>query len=131
MPIKKETQTLGMPWEREFGYSQGVKVGGTIYLSGQVSHDDNGNIVGKGNMEAQMRQAYANVEKLLAQYGATLANVVDETFFVTGIDAAFAAAVKVRPEIYQGQPLVANTLIQIQRLAFAELMIEIKCIARV
>ena len=130
MSIKKETVSLGMPWEREFGYSQGVKVGDTIYLAGQVSHDDTGHIVGHGNMEVQMRRAYANVETLLAHYGATLVNVVDEVFFVTDIDAAFAAAAKIRPEVYRGRPLVANTLIQIQRLAFPELMIEIKCTAR-
>jgi 2-iminobutanoate/2-iminopropanoate deaminase len=68
--ISKETKSLKMPWEQEYGYSQAVKVGDTIYLSGQVSHDDTGNIVGLGDMEMQMRQAYANVQKMLAQYGA-------------------------------------------------------------
>ncbi|MBD2532016.1 hypothetical protein H6G97_21470 [Nostoc flagelliforme FACHB-838] len=43
MTISKETQSLNMPWEQEYGYSQAVKVGDTIYLSGQVSHDDMGN----------------------------------------------------------------------------------------
>jgi 2-iminobutanoate/2-iminopropanoate deaminase len=61
-----------MPWEQEYGYSQAVKVGDTIYLSGQVSHDDKGNIVGLGDMEAQMRQAYSNVEKVLALWCASL-----------------------------------------------------------
>jgi enamine deaminase RidA (YjgF/YER057c/UK114 family) len=41
--ISKETQSLNMPWEQEYGYSQAVKVGNTIYLSGQVSHDDMAN----------------------------------------------------------------------------------------
>jgi 2-iminobutanoate/2-iminopropanoate deaminase len=45
MAINKETKSLRMPWEKEYGYSQAVKVGDTIYLSGQVSHDDKGNIV--------------------------------------------------------------------------------------
>jgi 2-iminobutanoate/2-iminopropanoate deaminase len=61
-----------------------------------VSHDDKGNIVGLGNMEVQMRQAYANIEKVLAQYGATMENIVDEVLFVTDMDAAFAARVKCR-----------------------------------
>ena len=46
MAINKETKSLGMPWEKEYGYAQAVKVGETIYLSGQVSHDEEGNIVG-------------------------------------------------------------------------------------
>lgn len=96
MTINKETMSLGMPWEKEYSYSQAVKVGDTIYVSGQVSHDDAGNIVGRGEMEVQMRQAYANIQKLLAKYGATIENIVDEILFVTDIDAAFAAAVKCR-----------------------------------
>ena len=67
MAISKETKSLNMPWEQRPGYSQAVKVGDTIYLSGQVSHDDKGSIVGLGDMEMQMRQAYANVQKVLAQ----------------------------------------------------------------
>jgi enamine deaminase RidA (YjgF/YER057c/UK114 family) len=130
MAINKETKSLGMPWEKEYGYAQAVKVGDTIWLSGQVSHDDRGNIVGLRDMEAQMRQAYTNIQKLLAQYGATIDNVVDEVLFVTDIDAAFAAAVKCRPEIFSGTPVVTSTIVQIQRLAFPELMIEIRCIAK-
>jgi 2-iminobutanoate/2-iminopropanoate deaminase len=130
MAINKETKSLGMPWEKEYGYSQAVKVRDTIYLSGQVSHDDRGNIVGLRDMEAQMRQAYANIQKVLAQYGATIDNIVDEVLFVTDMDAAFAAAVKCRPEIFSGTPVVASTIVQIQRLAFPELMIEIRCVAK-
>jgi len=130
MAINKEIKSLGMPWEKEYGYSQAVKVGDTIWLSGQVSHDDRGNIVGLRDMEAQMRQAYTNIQKLLAQYGATIDNVVDEVLFVTEMDAAFAAAVKCRPEIFSGTPVVASTIVQIQRLAFPGLMIEIRCVAK-
>ncbi len=131
MAISKEARGLGMPWEEEFGYAQAVKVGDTIYVSGQVSHDDQGNIVGVGSMEAQMRQAYANVAKVLLQYGATMENVVDEVIFVTDMDAAFGAGVKMRDEIFGGRPVVANTIVQIMRLAFQELMIEIRCVAKV
>jgi 2-iminobutanoate/2-iminopropanoate deaminase len=130
MAINKEIKSLGMPWEKEYGYSQAVKVGDTIYLSGQVSHDDRGNIVGLRDMEAQMRQAYTNIQKVLAQYGATIDNVVDELLFVTDMDAAFAAAVKCRAEIFSGTPVVASTIVQIQRLAFPDLMIEIRCVAK-
>ena len=131
MTINKETTSLGMPWEKEYGYAQAVKVGDTIYVSGQVSHDDRGDIVGLGDMEAQMRQAYSNIRKVLAQYGATMDNIVDETLFVTDMNTAFAAAVKCREDIFFGTPVVASTIVQIQRLAFPELMIEIKCVAKV
>ncbi len=131
MTIRKEAKSLGMPWEKEYGYSQAVKVGDTIYLSGQVSHDDKGNVLGVGNMEVQMRAAYANVGKVLAQYGASMDNVVDEMLFVTDMDAAFAARVKMKQQVFSGSPVLGSTIVQIQRLAFPQLMIEIRCIARV
>jgi enamine deaminase RidA (YjgF/YER057c/UK114 family) len=131
LTINKETKSFGMPWEKEYGYAQAIKIRDTIYVSGQVSHDDNGNIVGRGDMEAQMRQAYSNIRKLLVQYGATMENIVDEILFVTDMDAAFGAAVKCRQEAFSGSPVVASTIIQIQRLAFPDLMIEIRCVAKV
>jgi 2-iminobutanoate/2-iminopropanoate deaminase len=131
MAISKEAKSLGMSWEKEYGYSQAVKVDNTIYISGQMSHDDKGNVVGQGNMEVQMRQAYTNIEKVLAQYGATFNNIVDEVLFVTDMDAAFAARVKCKQEAFSGNPVLASTIVQIQRLAFPELMVEIRCICKV
>ena len=78
-----------------------------------------------------MRQAYANIQKVLAQYRATMENIVDEILFVTDMNTAFAAAVKCRQDIFSGTPVVASTIVQIQRLAFPELMIEIRCVAKV
>lgn len=131
MTISKEAKSLNMPWEAEYGYQQAVKVGDTIYLSGQISHDDNGEIVGVGDVEAQTRAAYHNIKKLLAQYGATLDNIVDETWFVTDIEAADAAGGKLRKEIFAGSPIAALTVVQVVRLAFPDLLIEIKCVAKV
>jgi enamine deaminase RidA (YjgF/YER057c/UK114 family) len=57
MTINRETASLkNMPWEQEYGYSQAVKVGDTLYISGQVSHDSKGNVVGIDDIEMQMRQ---------------------------------------------------------------------------
>ncbi len=131
MTISKEVKNLDMPWEKEYGYSQAVKVGDTIYLSGQISHDETGEIVGVGDVEAQIRQAYVNINKLLAEYGSSLENIVDETWFVTDIEAGNALAGKLRKEIYSGSQAVALTVVQIGRLAFPELLIEIKCVAKV
>ncbi len=131
MTISKEIKNLGMPWEEQFGYAQGVKVGDTIYLAGQVSHDENGRTVGKGDMEAQMRQAYANVEAVLVQFGATMDNIVSEISFVTDIDAANAVAGRVRRDVYGGLPRVTSTLIGAACLASPGWLIEIRVEARV
>lgn len=131
MTIKKETASMGMPWEGEmFGMMQGVRVGDTIHLSGMVSHDDDGNILHAGDMAAQMRQAYANVKQILAKFGATMDNIVDETMYVTDTSIALQVAGPIRREAFGGQPASCNTLIGISHLAFPELMIEVKCTAK-
>jgi 2-iminobutanoate/2-iminopropanoate deaminase len=81
-------------------------------------------------MEVQMRQAYANIQKVLAQYGATIDNIVDELLFVTDMDAAFAARVKYRQEVFSDNPVLVSTTVQIQRIPFPELMVEIRCICK-
>ena len=132
MTLNKETKTFGMPWEKQYGYVQAVKVGDTIYVSGQLSHDDEGNIVGESNMEIQMRQTYANAKKILAEFGATLDNVVEEVLYVTDMDQAFAAAGPVRKDAYGSQvPQVASTILVTPRLALPTQLIEIKFIAKV
>lgn len=141
-PVNKHAENLGMPWEKDYGYAQAVKVGDTIYVSGQLSHDDKGNmlapapldgdgrITDHGNMGAQMAQAYSNAKQVLARYGATLDNVVEEVLYVTDMDAAFAVAGKVRAEAYGGAPVVASTILVTPRLAFRDQLIEIKLIAK-
>lgn len=144
MAISKDAKGMGMPWEADYGYAQAVKVGDTIYVSGQLSHDDEGNFVGAAplddqgrildhsNMEIQMRQTYANAKKLLEQYGASLDNVVEEVVYVTDMGAAFAAAGRVRKEAYGSEkPDVASTIFVTPRLAFPHQLIEIKFVARV
>lgn len=127
----KEAKYLGLNIEEEFGYAQAVKVGDTIYLSGQVSLDEESNVVGIGDMEAQIRQAYSNIKKVLKQYNASIENVVDEVIFVTDMKAFSEEVTKCRREMYSGNPVVASTVIEISRLGYPELMVEIKCIAKV
>ena len=131
MKFNKEVKNLNMPWEKDYGYSQAVRVGSSIYISGQVSHDDEGNILAEGDMEIQMRAAYSNIGKLLAQYGATMDSVVDETLYVTDMEAAFTARVKMKQDVFSGSPVPASTIVEIQRLAFPQLMVEIRCTARI
>ena len=136
-------ENLGAPWEEGYGYAQAVKMGDTIYLSGQLSHDDEGNMIAPaplnsdgqiadhGNMGPQMAQSYANAKKLLKRYGATMDNVVEEVLYVTDMDAAFAAAGRVRAKAYGRPPVVASTILVTPRLAFRNQLIEIKMIAKV
>ncbi len=143
MSIAKDAKGHGMPWEESYGFAQAVKVGNTIYVSGQLSHDREGNIVGaapldetgnildSSNMVIQMRQIYQNAKKILSDYGATLDNVVEEVVYVTDVDMALAVGGTVRKEAYGTEkPNVACTLLATPRLAFPEQLVEIKFTVR-
>ena len=117
--------------EKAIYYAQAVKVGNTLYVSGCVSWDDGANIIGAGDMAAQVRQVYTDLKETLEANGATLRNVIKETVFTTDIDALVANN-DIRTGFYQeaGSAPPAATWIGCSRLAFPELMIEIECIAQ-
>ena len=127
MAIKKEIKNLGFAYEESYGFAQAVKVGNTIWLSGQVGSDEKGTY---GTLEEQFRAAYGYVKKLLAMYGADLSNVVDETLYRTGDSKDFAAvAAKVRREVYSGTPPVCNTLVHVVSIGGAGCQLELKVTA--
>ena len=140
----KELEYYGVPWEAAYGYAQAVKSGDLIFVSGQLSHDEAGNFIapallddsGKAvdfaNMEAQMRQTYENIGRILSKFGASLANVVEEVIYVLDMKSAFAAAGPVRKAAYGTEkPQVASTILVTPALALPQQLIEIKVIARV
>ena len=134
----KEAAYFGVPAEDDYGYAQAIKIGNTIHVSGQLSHDDKGTLIAPAALDEsdkpadfsmmaeQMRVTYANAAKLLTRFGTTFDHVVEETLYVLDVDAAFAVAGKVRKEAYAKARLqCASNLIGISRLAFPEQLIEI------
>lgn len=134
----RRTENLNVPWEKVYGYYQAVQHKDTIYLSGQLGHDEDGQLVGPAKLDAsgnvvdasgmgpQIRQTYVNAARLLQRFGASLDDVVEETLFVLDVDAAFAAAPAIRREMYgTDMPRCASTLIGSPRLAQPEQLVEI------
>ena len=111
------------------GYSHVVEVlrGRTIYIAGQVALDNSGSVIGKGDFAAQATQVFENLKAALAAVGATFDNVVKVTTFVT--DMAQLPALRAIRGKYYGKNVPASTLVQIQKLAHEDLMIEIEAIA--
>ncbi len=130
MTIHKEVQNFGSVIEDAFGFAEAVRVDDTVYVSGQTAFSPEGRIEGEGDMAAQMRQAYANIGALLAKFDAGFENVVEEVLYVTDVAAAGAVARKVRGDVYDGRFEVASSLIGVQALGAPQLMIEIRCTAR-
>lgn len=110
--------------------AQGVQVGNALYLSGQIGMDEEGNVA--DGILAQAELAYKNIIAVLAEFGATMENVVDETYFVTDMKELMDNAESVygaREKAYSGTPEVAQTVVQVGALVEPGLRLEIKCIA--
>ena len=113
-------------------YSHVVTVNGpgkTIYVAGQLARDTDGNIVGPGDMRAQMEQTFKNLEACLKAAGAGWADVVKTNTYVTNYEE-FSKCSVVRMR-YFGVASPTSTTIQISRLAQPEAMVEIEMIAAV
>jgi enamine deaminase RidA (YjgF/YER057c/UK114 family) len=110
-------------------YTHVVTVEGTrtIYVSGQLARDRHGQVVGTGDMRAQIRQVGENLKAALEAAGASLADLVKTTTFVTDIDEFFKH-VDVRME-YFGAALPTSTTVEVRRLAHPDLLVEVEGIA--
>jgi 2-iminobutanoate/2-iminopropanoate deaminase len=114
--------------EKDWGYTQAVKVGKTIYLSGSVSMDDAGKLLATGDMAGQLKNALADVQKTLARYGASPGHIVKETIFTTDIEALIAAY-DVRAQFYKGHRFPPSSWVGVSRLGVPGTLVEVEVIA--
>jgi enamine deaminase RidA (YjgF/YER057c/UK114 family) len=115
--------------EVPFGYSQAVRVGDTIHVSGSVSMDASGQVLGKGDMAAQLRNAYEDIRKSLAHFGATFGDVVEETIYTTDMDKLLASAGAVRADVYKGADYPAGSWVGVTRLVSPDYLVEVSVTA--
>ena len=111
-------------------FSQGVQVGKTLHMAGQVGTDANGKA--PESLVEQMQNAYQHVESVLKEFDCTMDNVVEETWFVTDMHECMTqvqALFSARQTIYGKPPEVAQTLVQVVALVDPSFKIEIKCVA--
>jgi enamine deaminase RidA (YjgF/YER057c/UK114 family) len=111
--------------------AQGVQVGNTLHLSGQVGMREDHSV--PEDIVEQITLAYSNIATVLAEFDATMENIVDETFLVTNVDEVMEnleAIYGAREQAYGEKPNVSQTLIGVAALLLPELKLEIKCIAQ-
>lgn len=107
-------------------YTDAVRAGDLLFVSGCVPVDGDGALV-PGDVVAQARQVFVNVGAILAAAGATFADVVKVTVFLTDVDDR-AAVNTVRQEVF-GDARPASTLVEVHRLAIAGARIEVEAVA--
>ncbi len=104
-----------------------VRPGMPVFPTGQVAWDEDGKVVGIGDMKKQVAQVYANIDKLLAGLGVGRDTIVKTITYVT--DLALVAEIHpIREQFFAGLELPGSTLFQISALAETELMLEIEVI---
>ncbi len=108
-------------------FAQAVKVGAMLFVSGQLSRDAAGTVIGKGDMAAQTRQVILNLQAILREAGGELRHIVKLTAFMTDMSRA-PEAWAVREEFFAAHP-PASTGVQVQRLTHPDFMIEMEAIA--
>jgi reactive intermediate/imine deaminase len=106
-------------------YSQAVRVGNTIWVSGQIPLDPQTKELVAGDMEAQVRRCFENLKAIVLASGATLDDVVKATVFLIDL-AHFALVNKVMAEYFR-EPYPARAAIGVSSLPRGA-QVEVECI---
>jgi 2-iminobutanoate/2-iminopropanoate deaminase len=123
---REEIRVPGQP-EPISHYTDAVRVGDLVFVSGCVPVDSNGRLVGEDDVVAQARQTLENVGAVLAAGGCSFADVAKVTIFLTDVDDR-PLINPVRQEFF-GDARPASTLVEVSRLAVPGAKIEIEAVA--
>ncbi|GIW09320.1 MAG: RidA family protein [Chloroflexi bacterium] len=122
-------ETINPGWEhfRRLTFSPAVRRGNLLFISGTTATDDEGNLVGEGDIVAQTRQIYRRIGKILEAAGATFDDIVMTTDYITTTEN-YRATAEVRREFFKnGFP--AATGVIVAGLLRPGALIEIDCVA--
>ncbi len=122
----------GWTWHEPHGFVWGRVVdtaSRTIYISGQSSVDGAGNILHKGDMGAQLAKSVENLEAVLTEGGARLANIVSVTYYTVSIEQFFAAMDRLTTPLAKAGCNPTSTLVEVQRLYHPDILFEVSAVA--
>src|SRR5262249_29512062 len=126
MAEREEIRVPGTP-EPISHYTDAVRVGDILFVSGCVPVDESGNLVGGDDVVEQTRQVFRNIGKILDAAGASFADIAKVTVYLTDVDDR-ARINPVRQEVF-GAARPASTLVEISRLAVPGAKIEVEAVA--
>ncbi|HKQ75493.1 MAG TPA: RidA family protein [Blastocatellia bacterium] len=112
------------------GYSHIAEVRGgrTLYISGQLALDKDGNLVGRGDFRAQVKQVFENLKSRLEEGGASFKDVVKLNYYLT--DASGIQALReLRNGYINTENPPASTLVVVKQLVNEEYLLEVEAIA--
>ena len=114
-PVIQRLNPPGLSTPTGYSHVVSARGGRTIYIAGQVALDAKGQLVGEGDLAAQTRQVFANLETALKAAGATFNDVVKTNYYLR--DAAQVQVIRDVRAKYFTKELPASTLVEVPRLA--------------
>ena len=126
-----DRQELRAPGQAEpiSHYTDAVRAGDLLFVSGCVAVDAEGALVGEGDVVAQARQAFGNVGAILQAGGCSFADVVKVTVYLTDVEDRVRIN-PVRQELF-GSTRPASTLVEVSGLAVPGALVEVEAVAAV
>ena len=118
---------FGVPWEDLANYSQAVRAGNHLFVSGQLSHDAEGNFL-EGDVASQARTAFANLDTVLTRFAADRDRVVQIDVFLMNLRDNFEPAMTECAR-YFGSHRPASNVFGVVDLALPQQLIEVAAIA--
>ncbi|NWG18391.1 MAG: RidA family protein [Chloroflexi bacterium] len=114
----------GAKWENIVGYSRAVRIGNIVEVAGTTAVDENGQVVGAGDVYAQARYILEKIERALNQAGAARTDVIRTRMFVTDI-SQWQEIGRAHGEFFRDiRP--AATMVEVSALVSPELLVEIE-----
>ncbi len=124
--FREEMRIPGLPAPLSH-YTDAVRFGDLLFISGCAPVDEAGRLVGEGDVVIQARQVLGHLGAVLRHAGTDFANILKVTVYLLNIDDRVAVN-EVRKEFF-GEFRPASTLIEVQRLAVPGMLIEIDAVA--
>lgn len=118
-------------WDQDYALTQMVRSGDYLWLSGQIAYDEQGQIVGPGDLQAQARQVFTNMRHVLGLAGCDLTSVVRLTnyFAVPKMDMAMTQEYWTVKKEFFGDHQPASTGMQVAGLMTPDILLEVDAIA--
>jgi enamine deaminase RidA (YjgF/YER057c/UK114 family) len=123
-----ESVTPATGWNSKLTFSAATRVGDLVFISGMTAGDEQGRIVGEGDIVRQAEYIYEKMARILKVVGCTLADVVDTTEYYLTLEN-YEKTAAVRRKVFGGPPYPAATGVQCAGLIRPGALIEIKAIA--
>ena len=121
---RTEIMPEGLYDSTERQYVHAVVADGTLYMSGQVATDADGNVVGE-DIEAQTRQAFENVGRILEEAGVGFDDVVKVTSYLVDIHGDYDGYKRAFAEFFD-DPLPCHTMLGVADLAREAFLVELE-----